>query len=382
MTDAAPSALAEPVDCSLIETKLLGDLDRSNPIVPWFDAVPFPLVGFDTAGLIAIWNGAAADLFGWTAPEALGTPGAFIPDDLRPVHRTHLDRLYRGETIAGELLLGRTRDGTCLLLRATARLTLDGALYTLVPVEPAVEPTPAVLLDAEERRCATLGRLLPGIAHDVNNLLSVVCGYSDLLSEELDPSDPRRELADLIGDLSRQAADFLHYVNGLSRPTDRVEVDLHDLFAKLARLLPRYVGSDIRFSAECAPNLGSIAVDPIEALQLVLNLVGNARDATPDGGAVAVRVVGKTFADAQPGWPQTVPTGAFAVLTVSDTGRGMDDDTLRRIFEPRFTTRADSGGSGLGLCTVAEIVGRGGGFIQVDSEPGWGTRFRVFFPRG
>ena len=92
MIDAAPPALVVPLDASLTETKLLTDLDWPRRVVPWFDAVPLPLVGFDSAGLIAIWNSAATDLFGWTAPEAVGTVGAFIPDDLRPVHRTHLDR--------------------------------------------------------------------------------------------------------------------------------------------------------------------------------------------------------------------------------------------------------------------------------------------------
>ena len=97
----------------------------------------------------------------------------------------------------------------------------------------------------------------------------------------------------------------------------------------------------------------------------------------PAGGTLTIATRNRTITALA-----EVPPGDYVELTVSDTGRGMDDDTLRRIFEPRFTTRAESGGSGLGLCTVAEIVGRGGGFIQVDSEPGWGTRFRVFFPRG
>ena len=382
MNDSVSPARVAPSDDSLTETKLLSDLDWPKPVLAWFDGVPLPLVGFDSTGLITIWNAAATDLFGWTMTEALGTAGAFIPDDLRPVHRSQLDRLKRGGAIAGELFLGCTRTGTRILLKATAKLTLDGALFTFVPVEPAAESTPAGLLDAEERRCAALGRLLPGIAHDVNNLLSVVCGYSELLAEQHERNDPRRELADIIGELSHQAAEFLQSVNALSQPTDRAEVDLGDLFVKLCRFLPRYVGSEIRFSVACDPDLGSIAIDPVAALQLVVNLVGNARAATPDGGAIAVRVVGKIFEEDLPGWPQAVPAGAYAVLTVSDTGRGMDAATKGRIFEPRFTTRADVGGSGMGLSTVAEIVERGGGFIQVDSEPGWGTRFRVFFPRG
>ena len=234
--------------------------------------------------------------------------------------------------------------------------------------------------DEEELRFTTLGRLLPGIVHDVNNLLTVICGYAELLSEELDPLDPRRELTGHIGDLGRQAGEMLVYVNGLSRARAIPIVSLPELFAKLARILPRYVGAEIAFSVDCAPDLGAIRVDPIEALQVVLNLVGNARAATAGGGAIAVRAVGRTLAEGRSGWPQTVPPGRFAVLTVSDTGCGIDDETLRRIFEPHFTTRAHAGGTGTGLATVARIVGRAGGRIQVETEPDWGTRVRVFFP--
>lgn len=252
--------------------------------------------------------------------------------------------------------------------------TADESLTDTKLMDALDSPEP----DDEQRRLTTLGRLLPGIAHDVNNLLTVICGYAELLSEQLDPLDPRRELTGRIGDLGRQAEEMLVYVNGLSRARAVPVVSLPELFAKLARILPRYVGAEIAFSVDCAPDLGAIRVDPIEALQVVLNLVGNARAAT--AGAIAVRAVGRTLAESRVGWPQTVPPGRFAVLTVSDTGCGIDDETLRRIFEPHFTTRADAGGTGTGLATVARIVARAGGRIQVETEPDWGTRVRVFFP--
>ena len=256
------------------------------------------------------------------------------------------------------------------------------------PTEVSDPLTETKLLDApdapkipdEIERFTTLGRLVPGIAHDVNNLLTVICGYAELLTEELALGDPRRGLFSLIVELGQQAGELLTYVNGLSRTPAVTGVRLPELFAKVGRILPRYVGADLRFSAECAPGLGSIPLDPIEAVQVVLNLVGNARDATPQGGAIAVRAVGRTLAEARPGWPHTVPAGRFAVLTVSDTGRGMDDDILLRIFEHHFTTRVDCGGTGTGLATVARIVAGARGFIQVESEPDWGTRFRIFFP--
>ncbi len=233
---------------------------------------------------------------------------------------------------------------------------------------------------AEELRFATLGRLVPGIAHDVNNLLAVMCGYAELLSEQFAVGDPRRDFATLIGGLGQQAGELLRYVSGLSRVPEGARVDLPELFDKVARLLPRYVGANLECHVECAPELGSIAVDPIEAMQLILNLVGNARDSTPTGGTIAVRAGKEYLKVARPGWPQTVPSGQFVAVSVSDNGCGMDAETLQRIFEPYFTTRADCGGTGIGLATVARIVGHAGGFIQVESAPGWGTRFRLYFP--
>ncbi len=238
----------------------------------------------------------------------------------------------------------------------------------------------SALPTAEEQRFTTLGRLVPGIAHDVNNLLAVMCGYAELLSEHFTVDDPRRGFATLIGDLGQQAGELLQYVSGLSRVPEVAHVDLPELFDKVARLLPRYIGANLECRVECAPGLGSIAVDPIEAMQLILNLVGNARDSTPAGGAIIVRAGIEALKVARPGWPQTVPCGQFVAVTVSDNGCGMEAATLQRIFEPYFTTRADCGGTGIGLATVARIVGHAGGFIQVESAPGWGTRFRLYFP--
>ena len=238
----------------------------------------------------------------------------------------------------------------------------------------------SALPTAEEQRFTTLGRLVPGIAHDVNNLLAVMCGYAELLSEQFAVGDPRRDFATLIGELGRQAGELLQYVSGLSRVPEVARVDVPELFDKVARLLPRYVGAELECRVECAPELSTIAVDPVEAMQLILNLVGNARDSTPAGGAIAVRAGNEALKMARPGWPQTVPSGQFVAITVSDNGCGMNTETLQHIFEPDFTTRASSGGTGIGLATVARIVGHAGGFIQVESAPGWGTRFRLYFP--
>ena len=190
----------------------------------------------------------------------------------------------------------------------------------------------SALPTAEEQRFTTLGRLVPGIAHDVNNLLAVMCGYAELLSEQFAVGDPRRDFATLIGELGRQAGELLQYVSGLSRVPEVARVDVPELFDKVARLLPRYVGAELECRVECAPEWGAVAVDPVAAMQLILNLVGNARDSTPAGGAIAVRAGNEALKMARPGWPQTVPSGQFVAITVSDNGCGMNTETLQHIF--------------------------------------------------
>lgn len=250
-------------------------------------------------------------------------------------------------------------------------------------VESALTDTKLLIeLDgpSDTDRFATLGRLVPGIAHDVNNLASVICGYAELLTEEFAANDPRRELTGLIRDFGRQVADLMVYVNGLGRAPSSPRLRFPELFQKLSRILPRIVGPDVKFSMDCAGEIGTIGVEPVEALQVVLNLVGNAREATAPGGIIALRVVARTVETIRPGFPDSIPPGRYALLTVADTGRGIPDEILPYIFQQRFTTRGDIGGTGTGLATVARIVAQANGRIQVDSEPDWGTRFRLYFP--
>jgi len=247
---------------------------------------------------------------------------------------------------------------------------------------PPNDPATTTVNDSEESRYATLGRLTLGIVHDVNNLLNMIVGYGELMAEAIPEGDPRRNYALASSELGQQAGEMLHYLTERAErreiiPGDRVVVS--ELFDKLKRLLPRFVGGQHRLDMECLTGAQSIAMERMQAIRLLLNLVGNARAATPPGGKIEVMALRKAIHRNRVGYPDAVPVGHYAMLKVSDSGAGMTDDVLRNIFQWHYTTRTEQG-SGLGLGVVRGIVHDAGGYIQVESAPGSGTQMRIFLP--
>jgi two-component system cell cycle sensor histidine kinase/response regulator CckA len=247
---------------------------------------------------------------------------------------------------------------------------------------PHKEHAATAVADADDVHYATLGRLTLGIAHDVNNLLNMIVGYSELMLEGMAEEDPRRNFAQAAAELGQQAGEMLHYLTGradhrAAYAGERVVVS--ELFEKLQRLLPRFVGGQHRLEVECLTGAQSIPLERMQAIRLLLNLVGNARAATPPGGQIKVTALRKGVQRSRLGYPDAVPVGQYAMLKVSDSGAGMTDDVLRNMFEMRYTTHAESG-SGLGLGVVRGIVRDAGGYIQVESAPGSGTQMRIFLP--
>ncbi len=241
---------------------------------------------------------------------------------------------------------------------------------------------PHVELDPETLHFAMLGRLLTGVTHDINNLLSIICGYAELLAEDFQESDPQYENAIAVAQLGHQAADLVRYLNNLKVGTQRSSTtSLNDSLNPLCRLLPRYVGSQLHFSSSLGSETQNVPLIPAEILQVVLNLVGNARNHTSPNGMISLRTASYTFQEKRYGWPDVVPPGKYALIAVTDSGSGMTEEVRLRIFEPGFTTRAGHGGTGLGLQIVREIVDRAHGYIQVQTVVEWGTTIRIFLPQ-
>ena len=227
-----------------------------------------------------------------------------------------------------------------------------------------------------------VGKLAGGIAHDFNNLLMVIRGDSDLILRRLPEGDPLRTSAEGIRDAADQAATLTKKLLAFSRkqvlaPT---VLDINRVVAGLDKMLDRLFGETIELVTATSVELGSVRADPGQIEQVLLNLAVNARDAMPDGGRLSIETANVEVDDAEAA-RRGVKAGPYVMLEVSDTGVGMDDEMRAHLFEPFFTTKDRGKGTGLGLSTVYGIVDQSGGHIQVESQPGKGTTFRVFLPR-
>jgi two-component system, cell cycle sensor histidine kinase and response regulator CckA len=253
-----------------------------------------------------------------------------------------------------------------------------------------------ILLDVTERkqteerlqevvRLEAIGRLAGGIAHDLNNMLVAIMGFSDLLARSFPPDDPRLEDVDQINRAATQSANLTQQLlafarRELIRPRP---MDLNRLVRYAAGMLRPVVGENIELLVRLSPTLGGIHADPPRVEQIVMNLVLNARDAMPQGGRVEVETEAVELEATPAVWQpeaEAPPPGRYAVLLVRDAGSGMDPATLQHIWEPFFTTKPTGQGTGLGLSVVYGSVKQSGGFVWAESEVGRGTTIRVYWP--
>lgn len=233
----------------------------------------------------------------------------------------------------------------------------------------------------QSQKMEAIGRLAGGIAHDFNNMLTVITNYSDLLLEELaaesglrDDVDGIRKAADRAASLTRQLLAFSR--RQMLQPRS---LDLNDIVTDMTTMLRRLIGADIALDARTGTRIQAVHADPGQMEQVLLDLAVNARDAMPDGGTLTVETSNEwaTINDAR---RSGHAPGQYVALVVRDTGLGIDAVTRARMFEPFFTTKSAGQGTGLGLATVHGIVTQSGGFIEVESEPGNGSTFRILLP--
>jgi PAS domain S-box-containing protein len=235
----------------------------------------------------------------------------------------------------------------------------------------------------QSRRMETAGRLAGGIAHDFNNLLTAILGTSDLLLTGLAPGSPEREDVEEIKRAATRAATLTRQLLAFSRRQvlQPRTVNLNQLVLGVESMLRRLIGEDITLRTATVPALWQVRADPGQLEQVIVNLCVNARDAMPTGGTLLLETANTLFPGAAHGPEAVMPAGPYVLATVTDSGTGMDGQTLRHIFEPFFTTKEPGRGTGLGLATVYGIVKQSGGFVFVDTEVGRGTRFRIYLPR-
>jgi two-component system cell cycle sensor histidine kinase/response regulator CckA len=348
-------------------------------------ASPVAILTFDVAGLVKSWNPAAERIFGWTGLDALGLPlEMFILEEAGGMNGL-LPRILSGEVISNQELRGRKKDGSSLSVTVSAA-PLSGPekdIYGLVML--AADVTDRKHLEEQFRQAQKMeavGRLAGGVAHDFNNLLTIILGYSDMLLESSGLAESSREYAGQIRNAAERAGALTRQLLAFSRREVQAPqiLDLDAVLANLQKMLVRLIGEHIEFVTVPGSGFHRVKADPGHVEQAILNLVVNARDAMPQGGKITVETAFRELTEGLPGKPFAVPPGRYVMLSVTDTGCGMDEETQSHIFEPFFTTKTRDKGTGLGLAVVYGMVTQSGGHVQVSSEPGRGAAFKIFLP--
>ncbi|MCL5746076.1 MAG: PAS domain S-box protein, partial [Acidobacteria bacterium] len=327
-------------------------------------------------------NPATCELLGLSKEEIVGKPLGSFAD---PAERTKLLDLFRSAAEAGE-----RRRGTVRLMRG------DGKR---IDVEFSFSPNflpgrhLAIKRDITERvrletqllqaqKMEAVGRLAGGVAHDFNNLLTIITGYTQMLLSEIGESDRMRASIVQIAKAGERAASLTRQLLAFSRRQllKPEIVNLNSILTDTATMLRRLIGEDIELVTVPDPDLGAVRADAGQIEQVIMNLAVNARDAMPTGGKLIIETANVEI-DASLAEPSTLAAGPYVRMAVSDTGVGMDPETLAHIFEPFFTTKEQGKGTGLGLSTVYGIVKQSGGDVWVYSEPDRGTTFKIYLPR-
>jgi two-component system cell cycle sensor histidine kinase/response regulator CckA len=232
------------------------------------------------------------------------------------------------------------------------------------------------------QKMEAVGRLAGGIAHDFNNLLTVIIGRSELVLAHLPSGDERRQDLELIQTTAHRAAALTEQLLAFSRRQllQPMVIDLHMVIGNVVPMLRRLISEDIAIHT-VAGATGRVKVDPGQIEQVLVNLAVNARDAMPQGGRLVISTANAVLDEDAVGRIGGILPGPYLILSVADTGLGMDDETRPRVFEPFFTTKPQGKGTGLGLSMVYGIVQQHGGTIRVESAPGQGATFTLYLPR-
>jgi PAS domain S-box-containing protein len=307
-----------------------------------------------------------------------------IPQEDHAVVEAAEEASMRGECFQAEYRIVR-KDGAVIWVSDTA-VVAKGSDTQTVMEGIIVDITDRKLLEnqlQQSRRMEAVGRLAGGIAHDFNNLLTIIKGYAELALQRSGVQPELRADVQQIENAAERASTLIRQLLAFSRRQvlQPKIIDLNAIVLGLDKLLGRLMGEHIEMVTRCAANVGRVKADPAQVEQVIMNLVVNARDAMPKGGRLTVETYNIDLDSTYARDHVSVKPGSYVMLAVTDTGIGMNPETVAHIFEPFYTTKESGQGTGLGLSTVYGIVKQSGGYVWVYSEPGKGTTFKVYLPR-
>ena len=338
-------------------------------------------------GIIEYVNPAFEVLTGYSGDEACGrTPRILKSGEQGPeVYQEMWKTILAGNVFRG-ILVNRKKNGELYYVEESICPVRDADGQVTHFIANGRDLTERLRLEAQllqAQKMDAVGRLAGGVAHDFNNLLTIITSYSELALDAVPEHSPLEAKIHEILLAARRAAELTRQLLAFSRkqPQALRVVDLNQVVSSIAKTLPRLIGEDIEFSFNPGRDLGHVRVDPVQIEQVLMNLAANARDAMPQGGQLRIETA-NAYLDEE--YVQcraaVIPTGHYALITVSDNGSGIPREDLPHIFEPFYTTKPSGKGTGLGLATVYGIVKQNKGFIWVYSEPASGTVFKIYLP--
>jgi PAS domain S-box-containing protein len=345
---------------------------------------PYGICRCNSLGILQDANPALVAMFRYAnSAELAGIPLASLYADAQQWFQT-ADFLRARKAFNKLTVECLTKDGAPIVARISGRVIPNGEEGNNFEIfmEDITETRTLELQLHQAQKMEAIGRLAGGIAHDFNNLLMVISGYSEFLLERLGPDPRLRGPAQEISNATKRASSLTRQLLAFSRKQILVPkiLDLNEVVNENLKMLTRMIGEDIDLVMVPGPSLGAVRADPGQIDQVIMNLAVNARDAMPQGGKLTIETrnvsVDESFARTR----RPLLPGEYVMLSISDTGVGMDSETQSRIFEPFFTTKGAKG-TGLGLSTVYGIVKQSGAYIFVDSQAQRGTAFRAYFPR-
>ena len=347
----------------------------------------------DLNGRYIMVNKAGEELIGYTLDEILQLRiSDVVPRKYLDEIHTRLKRKLADHSLTIYEIEAIRKDGSRVPIEVSSRLVYENGVPVAVQGS-ARDITERKRAEAELRasqiqlqqsqKLEAIGQLAGGVAHDFNNMLTAIIGYTDLSLRRVGMENSIRRNLEETKKAAERAASLVRQLLAFSRKQilEPKVLDLNDVVKDMQKMLTRLIGEDVRLATRLEPDLGSVKADPCQVEQIIVNLVVNARDAMPRGGRVTIETANTTLDERAVLKHVSVKPGAYVMLSVSDTGSGMDQETQQRIFEPFFTTKETGKGTGLGLSTVYGIVKQSGGNIWVYSEPGMGTVFKVYLPR-